>query len=574
MRHYDSMPACRHPGLDESLVIMTTSISSDVPFIFYFSFFFYEREGLMSKFRRIIGGGVSLCGVWALTEGTLNTQKKNQCENVGTRFAYCSDESTELFDIKSRLINEYKEWLRRRSIDTTNIELRADKDGGDMGCINASLSSAGRKVASRQWYSPSKIADVFKGDPVLVRYPTVDAISCDSVGSNYGGHPLEGDTRVIVHLLIEKLKGKNSSLNPWIAMLPKRFSLPACWTDGELEWLRGTSLYRGSILMRKEVERSWEELKPVCQDIARTEGLERTPDFKDFLWATAAFQSLSVPLPHREKDYGYSMQMLPGTEIFRPSPKGDCKWEIKDGGKSLCVLCSRKKLHSKQGNAPLTLSVDGDLSMEQLIFQYGIVEMDPKREVLMIHCPIPPPDLWDVTLKKRLAILVEKGLGPQIFLSQKHYDSLEGSQTAHQKNGMERQKYFEKIIPPDVLKTLEIFVMDADELGQIGRESENNESELQLKSSGMRMAVMTTMVRLLELKLDELQNEESGTGTLESDERLFKAILEQGGTEDRHYMVALCHRMAQKALNINYLKLYSDFLQEEMRYLHEIQSRL
>lgn len=52
---------------------------------------------------------------------------------------------------------------------------------------------------------------------------------------------------VIVHLVIEKSKGKTSQLFPWIALLPTSFSTPLFWSKDELEWLKGTSLYHATL---------------------------------------------------------------------------------------------------------------------------------------------------------------------------------------------------------------------------------------------------------------------------------------------------------------------------------------
>lgn len=527
----------------------------------------------MSRIGGIIGGGVSLCAVWALSESPLSSRKTVQSVESTSKAAYCAGKDDGPSTVSAALVTAYKEWLRSRGTDIKLVELHG---GIGTDSITARLSSAGRNICLPRWFGFSRISNIFKRDPVLLSFPVLHAISKDSSAIPKDiNFSFEDESRLIIHLLIEKLRGTSSYLSPWLAILPERFSLPMCWTDDELEWLKGTSLHKGTMLKRKELERVWEELEPICHQIINIERLPQKPSFEDFLWATAAFQSMSVPLPQSGTSTGFSMQLLPGTEILQPSPNGDCIWSLDKSGESLCAVCSRRRLRLKQGNTPLTVSVGDDLSMEQLIFQYGVIEMDPQREVLMINCPIPPPDQWDDTFKKRLALLLENGLGPQLFLSQKHYDSISQiSQSRKHLNmdGSERQRWFEKIVPKDVLKTVEIFVMDADDLEDIG--SECDASDPQLKSSGMRMAVMTTIVRLLELKLYTLQHKEDGTGTLESDEILWEACNDKGDDNDTHHIVALRHRMAQKSLTRRYLKIYSDYLQEEMRYLHQLQNDL
>lgn len=532
---------------------------------------YWQRS--MSRLKGVIGGGVSLCAAWALSGVPVGYQKVGKSAGDSSQVAYCTDEDQKPLILRASLIKGYQDWLESRGIDTRHVELQAEQHGDESGSIIAVLSSAGARLFNTKWFGLSRIANIFTRDPVLLSFPTQYAVSQDSSEVSKA-LSLEGDYRIVAHLLVEKLKGDESYLHPWISVLPQSFSTPVCWTEEELQWLQGTSLHRGIMLKRKALEHSWEELKPICDDIARAQGLRLMPTFEDFIWAAAAFQRLAIPLQQKGADHEFSIQILPGTDILRPSLYGDCKWDINRKEESLCAVCSRRKILAKRGNTPLTVSVDNDLSMEQVIFQYGVIGMDADREVLMINCPVPPPEQWDATLKKRIALLLENGLGPQLFLSQRHYESIALPRDQTKMGESERQHCFSKLLPTDALKTLEIFVMDADEFEESKQKNETNSVSEKLKASGMRMAVMTTIVRLLELKLHTLQDEENGTGTLESDELLLKALSKQEDTVNKHCMAALRHRMAQKALAKSYLKVYSEYLQEEMRHLHRLQNAL
>jgi hypothetical protein len=89
------------------------------------------------------------------------------------------------------------------------------------------------------------------------------------------------------------------------------------------------------------------------------------------------------------------------------------------------------------------------------------------------------------------------------------------------------------------------------------------------------MAVLTTVVRLLEVKQYELESSEHGTGTLDADLRVLQSIEEEqrGTTAMPHsgptacQLAALRHRMEQKRLVRDYLGVYSAALEEEMAHM-------
>lgn len=555
------------------------------------------------RLRLIFGGGISLgglCGAYAgagdsSLSGPLVESQEKECgeDRIATLFTpsyVCcqSCQSVESSTINSRALAEYRQWLQKRGTDTTNVELKVNQDGEGYSGIYAVLSDVGKTYVSSRWFGASKVIDMFKKDPVVLSFPVMHALSYDSIAESNPGHLIDGLERdseyhIIMHIMIEKMKGQKSYLNEWLQMLPRHFSQPVCWSQEELEWLRGTSLYSGSKFLRKELERSWERLKPLCGEIAKTDGIDSVPTFEDFLWASAAFKAMAVPLPQRRVDDGdsFGLHIVPGTDMLPWSSRGNCRWDICNDGKSLCAICSRKMMYGKQVSR-LTASAAEDMSMEQLIFQYGILDIDPEREVLMINCPIPAPNLWDITMKKRFARLLENDLRPQLFLTQSHYKSISACQFSIKKSmtSSQRQEMFKILLPGDVLKTLEIFVMDVDELDSrsIGSSVISKEDEIgtDVQSSGMRMAVMTTIVRLLEMKLEDLESIEEGTGSLESDQKLEEVFKEHiqnvdGSAPTTHQMAALGHRMAQKALTRDYLRVYNDYLQDEMRYLHRLQ---
>ena len=124
-----------------------------------------------------------------------------------------------------------------------------------------------------------------------------------------------------------------------------------------------------------------------------------------------------------------------------------------------------------------------------------------------------------------------------------------------------------------------MFVMEKkDVLAELNREGEGGaaadrgssggQSSLsEIESSGLRLALLTTLVRLLELKIRELEGSEHGSGSLESDEKL----LEQAkGSLNAQQRAALIYRSGQKRLARQYLLYGNALLQQEMRHLRAL----
>jgi len=155
---------------------------------------------------------------------------------------------------KAVLLAEYRKWLQRHGVDTKYVDISLEQGDARFGGLVASLSASGRKFFSSGFLGMSRMKNAFKKDPVIIQFPLENAISYESVSRNEVQGSLMkhlGDDEkgypVIIHLMIEKMKGGDSYLKSWISLLPKEFSLPLAWTVDELEWLRGTSLYTATM---------------------------------------------------------------------------------------------------------------------------------------------------------------------------------------------------------------------------------------------------------------------------------------------------------------------------------------
>ena len=106
----------------------------------------------------------------------------------------------------------------------------------------------------------------------------------------------------------------------------------------------------------------------------------------------------------------------------------------------------------------LTLSHGGeDASVEQMLFQFGALDVDPMNEVLMIECPIPPVQEWGTSIKRRFALLLEGDLRPQLFLSRRQLAEIRKTvgEEGFIGNAPARRQRFERMFPPGVRETID-----------------------------------------------------------------------------------------------------------------------
>lgn len=156
-------------------------------------------------------------------------------------------------------------------------------------------------------------------------------------------------------------------------------------------------------------------------------------------------------------------------------------------------------------------------------------------------CPLPPPAEWDELLQARLLLLQRRGLRPQLHLPAADLGRLGAGEDAKAAaavkagRGASSDEVLASDLPDHVLHTLEVFVMepaqvaaaleatDPDAPGSDGTGSGSGSSgagsaaaaskggrEAEAEASGRRMALLTTLVRLLELKALEMEDPGEG----------------------------------------------------------------
>jgi hypothetical protein len=246
----------------------------------------------------------------------------------------------------------------------------------------------------------------------------------------------------------------------------------------------------------------------------------------------------------------------------------------------------------KRPHTELTISY-GDKSNEELLLLYGFAVDANPHDQLMIPCPLPPPGEWGDDVRARLALLRARGLAPQVFLPAARLPGLraDGSGSWRRaggggKGGGGADDDGASALPPDARRVLEVFVAEPAEVarqleaaeGGGGDEAEGGggsgsnasgggalaAASARVEALGVEMALITTLARLLELKVLELEGETEGTGPLEAD----ATRLETDGPRLAPWLRAcLVYRAGQKALARAYLGAARAELQATLRAL-------
>ncbi|XP_020112842.1 uncharacterized protein LOC109727235 isoform X3 [Ananas comosus] len=138
---------------------------------------------------------------------------------------------------------------------------------------------------------------------------------------------------IMLFLMVERLRS-NSLWKPYLDILPSSFGNPLWFTENELNELKGTTLYRATMLQRKSLQALYQDkVKGLVEELSHSDELQSTREvqYEDFLWANSIFwtRALNIPFPHsyvfpgsieeQDKessflggDYGASVTQVPG----------------------------------------------------------------------------------------------------------------------------------------------------------------------------------------------------------------------------------------------------------------------
>ncbi|PNH11104.1 hypothetical protein TSOC_002092 [Tetrabaena socialis] len=544
-------------------------------------------------------------------------------------------------------LSKLHEWLRAKGADVPRVQIQRSQAGPGAGLgvfATATVHSPRPGASWWSWLWPGRAGGGSQREPVaLASFPLAAAITvrtaCEDpvLGEQFSWmldkQLLDERTAVMVYLLIERLRGDRSRFAPWIESLPRSFDVPVTFSDSELAELRGTTLHRATATVSKRMRETWSRLEVPLAAVARNLGL-RPPAWEDWVWAYCVFWSRGQSLPVPESGAASSalarhsagrgdqipIQILeglvPGLDFcnHRHSPAPQCWWEV--------VAPERPSPAAKDGGG-----MGSGLGMAE----------------------------WDDVMCARVELLQAYGLRPQFFLP--HPDRVaaaagpsgaaptkaaKGRAAAGKEDAAPGSAAAEGadadsaplVLPGEVLDTLEVFVLNFQELAVRSKALQAKMEErraartageplaamaqhspvLELsalraryermslaelrhwqQALGLRMASLTTFLRLLEVKVVELEGEE-GTGPLEADEQLLQqldqaaepasstsgAALADNVTsaqqakqqqQQRRLHSALVYRMGQKELARAWLVRAKGELRSILALMRDMQSR-
>jgi hypothetical protein len=156
-------------------------------------------------------------------------------------------------------LSELARWLESRGADLSGIDIRrTDADaGGSGGRFGGVASAQAQARTARGWWRwAGSWVGFGGGTATLASFPISAAITAAAAARDPGQGALlsellelgVADERcaVMLHLAVERLRGRDSPLAPWIALLPDEFQTPLFWGREEVSWLRGTALHRAT----------------------------------------------------------------------------------------------------------------------------------------------------------------------------------------------------------------------------------------------------------------------------------------------------------------------------------------
>lgn len=154
-------------------------------------------------------------------------------------------------------ISQLRRWLEKLGADISAIDILPTRniDGIiDDTPFGVFANVEGSRRTTRGLWGRFKASFGFdRGEVILAAFPLDAALTSAHVVQAPGQGPIlqellesgaiDDRTAVMLHLVVEKVREKDSSLRFWLPLLPKHFSTPLFWKDDELAWLRGTTLH-------------------------------------------------------------------------------------------------------------------------------------------------------------------------------------------------------------------------------------------------------------------------------------------------------------------------------------------
>ncbi|CAG9464108.1 unnamed protein product [Pedinophyceae sp. YPF-701] len=370
---------------------------------------------------------------------------------------------------------------------------------------------------------------------------------------------VDDETTLVLYLTAHKVAGEASRLLPYLSSLPDRTPTPLWLPPDQLDaWLAGTNAHKATKALQGHLLQLWPKVQPVVRQMAMAVGGAGVPEpgFGDFVWAHSMFWSRSVELPSGP-DGAPQSALVPGLDMFNHAPGAPFRYEPKAGSVAVVAPWSAlRALGRAGGDGELTIDYGRAVkSNEELLFHYGIVEAAAgPADVVALLCPLPPRAEWDDRLEAQAACMYVAGGSPRILLP-----PLDARQTARRDPARKGSvlsragrpgalKELLAAVPHDGMVGLRAFAtpgIEAAAIAEAGKDPEWGPADTW--DAGTQLSVVTTLARLLETRIVDLEGPE-GTGPLEHDIGLL-----EGSAADAHPLEPLeeacaMYRAQQKRL--------------------------
>ncbi|KAH9325399.1 hypothetical protein KI387_005577, partial [Taxus chinensis] len=166
-------------------------------------------------------------------------------------------------------------------------------------CLGSSLLLSSFPHAGGRGLAAAR--DVEKGE-LLLKVPKTALMSRQSLVANggelaksLGRHPNLSSVQVmVVYLLSEVAKGKNSLWHPYLLQLPRSYDILSSFTDFEAQALQVEDAMRVAERTTTVVCQEWKESQVLMSEIGLK---DRFMNFKSWLWAFATVSSRTLHVP-------------------------------------------------------------------------------------------------------------------------------------------------------------------------------------------------------------------------------------------------------------------------------------
>ncbi|XP_078439914.1 SET domain-containing protein isoform X7 [Wolffia australiana] len=429
-------------------------------------------------------------------------------------------------------------------------------------------------------FSSPSVGDESNSDGVLMVVPLDLAITPMRVlqdgmlGPRCAEMFKEGDVDdrflVILFLTVERLR-RNSPWKSYIDMLPRTFTSPLWFSEDELSELKGTSLYKATILQMRS-------------------GFCRRRSFRLFLMTRLKvwFRRFCMMTVDLKVGKAFSLKTFSGLEV-------STTWEVDESGcvsgvpLSMYLVSEIQKLGDMEKEICISYGNKGN---EELLYLYGFILQNNPDDYLMVHYPLdalqnaPFSDVKAQLLemqKADLRCLLPRNLLGHGFTagedSKKLEEKVSVNYSGYSWSGQRKAPSYscKLIFPEDFLASLRTISLQEHEISKVSallNELTDSDEERQPSSDDVKAAVweaagdLGAFQLLVDLLYHRLMELEESSGTEESDLRLLERLSQSEDFEDpscsgleQHYKKmnmnawsSIIYRRGQKFLAARFLK--------------------